>query len=291
MSTIYNMINLNQSFKNKNFDKIKNFINNLTDNYTKNDQRIIHNTILNILNKKKVSEEEINILNNIVIKLSENLNTLKILTLFFLMTEIYDDLFERDNNLETVKNSLRNIPNNIIKLLLDIFEKAKNSFTINTNKLNKEKYFESLKDKAIANIIGYYRVNDDGPITVLFYGRENKNGSKFKLFLDPIPLKELSQYYTELSTTNTLDKEKFSLINLVSGKSPKIERDGDKYKFILEIGGENPIIYTDLEKKGNNDFKLINPLSSSNNKNLSINPSENTSENNKNTSSIKSNSN
>jgi uncharacterized protein YoxC len=30
-----------------------------------------------------------------------------------------------------------------------------------------------------------------------------------------------------------------------------------KYKFILEIGGKNPIIYTDLEKKGNNDFKLI----------------------------------
>jgi hypothetical protein len=291
MSTIKNMINLNQKFRNKNFDGIKKFIDGLSDNYTKTDQRIIHNTILNILNKKKVSEEEINILNSIITKLSKDPNPLKTSTIIFLIDEIYTDLFQRDNDLQILKNSLRNIPNNIIKLLLDIFEKTKNSFNINTSKLNKEKYFESLEDKARAHIIGYYRLNDNEPIIVLFYGREEKNGSKFKSFLDPIPLKDISEYYTELSTNNTTDKEKFSLIKSVSGKSPKIERDGDKYKYIIKNKNseqDNPIIYTDLEKKGNNDFKLINPLSSSNKNNVSKN-SKNRSENNsKNNSEIKS---
>jgi hypothetical protein len=283
MSTIKNMINLNQKFRNKNFDGIKNFIDGLSDNYTKTDQRIIHNTILNILNKKKVSEEEINILNSIITKLSKDPNPLKTSTIIFLIDEIYTDLFQRDNDLQILKNSLRNIPNNIIKLLLDIFEKTKNSFNINTSKLNKEKYFESLEDKARAHIIGYYRLNDNEPIIVLFYGREEKNGSKFKSFLDPIPLKDISEYYTELSTNNTTDKEKFSLIKSVSGKSPKIERDGDKYKYIIKNKNseqDNPIIYTDLEKKGNNDFKLINPLSSSNKNNVSKNRSKNNSKTN-----------
>ena len=278
MSTIKNMINLNQNFRNKNFDKINNFINNLK-SYTKNDQRIIHNTILNILNKKIVSEEEITILNSIITKLSNNPDSLKMSTLIFLIDEIYSDIFQRDNDLQSLKKSLRNIPNNIIKLLLDIFEKANNSFTINNSKLNKEKYYESLEDKAIAHIIGYFRFDDNEPIMVLFYGREEKDGSKFKSFLDSIPLKDISQYYTELSKNNITNKERFSLIKSVSGKSPKIERDGDKYKYIIKNKNseqDNPIIYTDLEKKGNNDFKLINPLS-----NVKKNNNQNTSKNKK----------
>ena len=283
MSTIQNMIRYNKNFKNKRLDTIETFINNLTD-YTENDQKIIHNTILNILNKKNIQSEEINILNSIITKLSEDpntLNTRKTSTIIFLINEIYNDIFQRDNDLETLKKSLHNIPNNIIKLLLDTFEKAKNSFTINTSKLNKEKYYESLEDKARAHIIGYYRINDNEPIMVLFYGREEKNGSKFKSFLDPVPLKDISEYYTELSTTNKTDKEKFSLIKSVSGKSPKIERDGNKYKYNIGLGENNPIIYTELEGKGKNDLKLIKPLGplitnniSKNSKNRSKNNSE-----------------
>lgn len=279
MSTIQNMIQYNRNFKNKKFDSINKFISDLN-NYTENEQRIIHNTILNILNKKNVSNDEVNILKNIINKLSDNINTRKTSTIIFIINELYSNLFKRDynnkSNLDELKNSLRNIDNNIIKLLLDTFERAESSVNVNITKFNKEKYYKAVLDGSIAHIAGYYRTANK-QIMVIFYGREKKNGSKFESFLDPIPLEEVPNYYIELGTNNNkIEKEKFSLIKSVSGKKPYIERNGSKYKIKLEDeykepGEDNPIIYTKLEKTKDGNYELKDELKPSATNNISNN--------------------
>lgn len=272
MSTIKNMIKYNTNFKSRNYKSINEFISNLS-GYTKNDQIIIHNTILNILNKKEVSDDEEKILINIVNKLEDNINANKISTIIFLMNEVYTNLFSRNNNLDALKGVLRSIKNPLIKSNLDNFErKSSNSNNVTIKNLNKAKYYTAVSDGSIATIVGYYQ-DKDGDIDVLMYGKEKtaiKN--KYKSYLQGVPLEILKDHYRESSTVNTSNKEKsesnkekserFSLTKAVSGKEPKMQRNHNDYKYILEnINEKNyPVIYTTLEQNSNGKYILKNKL-------------------------------
>lgn len=282
MSTIQKMINYNKKFKNKNFSSILSFINDLDESkYSKNDQRIIHNTILNILNKKDVSSGEVNILKSIINKLSKNSNTRNTSTIFFLINELYSDLFKRkyelEGDLNELKALLNNINNNQIKILLDIFEKSKNN-VVNITKYNSDtnKYFTA-SNGALGHIIGYY-TTDTNKIKVIFYGREKLSTGDYKSFLQSIFLEEIPKFYSPINIdkikSNGKEIEKFSLIKSVSGKSPQIEREGDKYKIKLKNGSTKQI-YTKLEKNSSGKYQIsvpLQPLSKNNVKKNNIKP-------------------
>lgn len=271
MSTIQNMIKYNKNFRNKNWVDINNFIDNLK-TYTENDQIIIHNTILNILNKKDVESDEVDVLINIINKLSNQSDVRKTSTIIFLVTELHSGFFNRTYGgigLEGLNSALRNIQNNIVQLLLDTFEKAKSPIiNINIKNFNKSIHYKAT-DGSIANIVGYYYDNKD-EIMVIFYGREKKANGTYKSFLESIPLTEVSDFYKEIKNNNIKNNniENFSLIKSVSGKDPKVERDGSKYKIKLKPGEDNPIIFSKLEKKNDGSYKLTNELKPANKNNI-----------------------
>jgi hypothetical protein len=283
MSTIKNMIKYNTNFKSGKYNSINEFIDNLS-GYTKNDQIIIHNTILNILNKKEVTNDEEIILINIVNKLQNNINANKISTIIFLMSEVYNNLFTRNNNLDNLKNVLRSIDNPLIKSNLDSFERGlSSSNSVNIKNLNKSKYYTAVSDGSTATIVGYYQ-DKDGYIDVLMYGKEKtKIKNKYKSYLEGIPLDKMKDYYRESNTVNTSNKEKserFSLTKSVSGKDPKIQRNGNDYKYIMKnkngekINEKNyPVIYTTLEQNSTGKYilkdklKPLNAMNANNKKN------------------------
>ncbi len=283
MSTIKNFIKYNRNFKSGSFTSINNFIDSL-DKYTKDEQVITHNIILNILNKKDVNDNEIEILNKIITKLSKDSdpNTRKKSTIIFLINELYSDLFTRTGNIQYVKDSLRSIKDPIIQINLDLFEKI-GSTTSNTNikNLNKNKYYQSTEDSSIASIVGYIRDNND-EIYALFYGKEKEKNKKdkYKSYVQGVKLKDIGITYKELSDkiNNKLEKsEKFSLIKSVSGKDPKIERNGNNYKYILYNNiRKNPIIYTKLTKK-NGTIVLEDELKPGKNNNTKSNSTKSSS--------------
>ena len=167
---------------------------------------------------------------------------------------------------------MRLIPSNIIQLLLDTFKKANSpNNTINIKNFNKSTHYKATTDGSIANIVGYYYDDDKDEIIVIFYGREKKANGKHKSFLDPIPLKKVSEFYKEIENSNINNIENFSLIKSVSGKSPVIERDGLKYKYIRKSGKNNPIIFTKLEKNKDGSYKLSNELRPANKNNIKKN--------------------
>jgi len=265
MNTIKNIIKHNRileknPFNNKNLNILKEDIDKLIDDYDQNNKKIIENIILNILNKKDINDDEINMLTNIIYKLSnEEMNVLKLSTLFIIIDKIF---FIKRENIDDLVDLLNEIDNKDIKNYLRIIE-GKYDISSNLKELKLGDLFESF-DGIIIELFGFYK-NEYGKKSALLYGKDGE-----KSIIEDIPLDKLIEY-NKIYNNNNNTREKFSLIKAISGKEgkEKIERNRNRYLIKLppeiNIPNQNRIIYTKL-----NGDKLTDPLKPSENNSRKI---------------------
>jgi hypothetical protein len=229
MNTIKTIIKHNRilkknPFNTSNFTELTKNINNIPDNYTQSDKKIIENIILNILNKKDIYNDEVDILINIIDKLSNkdgDINILKLSTLLLMMDRIY---FIKREGIDIIVDKLMSIENKDIQNYLKIVQgKIPTSLNLKELEFKKGDLFKA-PDGIIIELFGFIQVN--GKIISLLYGQEGE-----KTIIDRRPLDVLINY--PKIEKNIPNREKFSLSKAISGEIPKIERDGDRYLIIL----------------------------------------------------------
>jgi hypothetical protein len=242
MNTIKTIIEHNRIFKkknpfnNNNLNLLYKDIDKLIDDYNQNNKKIIENIILNILNKKDINNDEIDILTNIINKLyTEEMNVLRLSTLFIIIDKIF--LIKREN-IDKLVSQLNSIDNKDIKNYLTLIQ-GKTVNSLNLKKLKQGDLFRS-PEGPIIELFGFFKVNNK-KLGLLY----KKEGEKSKV--DSILLDDLITY--PKVNNNDENREKFKLSKAMTGENPKIERLGDRLYMIfpssVKINKQNRIIYKD----------------------------------------------
>jgi hypothetical protein len=220
---------------NENMNKLTDNIDNLTNNYTQSNKKIIENIILNILNKKDIYPYEINILLHIIDKLSAkgDMNILKLSTLLLIIDKIY---FIERYGIDNIVSMLESIKNKDIINYLEIVQGITPT-SLKGLEFKKGDLFEA-PDGIIIELFGFARIN--GEKVALLYGKDGE-----KSFIDRRPLDDLVRY--QKIEINNNNREKFSLTKAISGEKHKIKRDKDRLLLVLPgFNDESLVIFEDI---------------------------------------------